>query len=183
MISCLKPIQHQVWSQSTLPWRNIWNPKVTQTTWWASGILDRARWAPWTFIPLFAQVLLIIPGFLFNLFLCRRSTTRWEEALTHSTASLARVSTTGQNNKEAAGKVSKYVKLVFLRFDWWRGWDPDYENKTHSTDLLNVEAVRVVQVKEKSQMTFEISKRKARWHLKYHSKTFVRNMQIIKVEL
>ena len=49
------------------------------------------------------------------------------------------------------------IKLVFRRFDWWRGWDPDYENKTHSTDLLNVEAVRVVQVKEKSQMTFEIS--------------------------
>ena len=47
--------------------------------------------------------------------------------------------------------------MFYLRFDWWRGWDPDYENKTHSTDLLNVEAVRVVQVKEKSQMTFKIS--------------------------
>ena len=82
--------------------------------------LGQSKVGPWTFIPLFAQVLLIIPGFLFNLFLCRRSTTRWEEALTHSTASLARVSTTGQNNKEAGGKVSKYVKLVFLRFDWWR---------------------------------------------------------------
>jgi len=31
------------------------------------------------------------------------------------------------------------------RFDWWRGWDPAFENKTHSTDLLNAEAVRVVQ--------------------------------------
>ena len=58
--------------------------------------------------------------------------------------------------------VSSRHSLIKLRFDWWRGWDPDYENKTHSTDLLNVEAVRVVQVKEKSQMTFEISKRKAR---------------------
>ena len=32
------------------------------------------------------------------------------------------------------------------RFDWWRDWEPAFENKTHSTDLLNAEAVRVVQV-------------------------------------
>ena len=43
--------------------------------------------------------------------------------------------------------------LPIVRFDWWRGWDPVYENKTHSTDLLNAEAVRVVQVKDKSYLS------------------------------
>ena len=30
------------------------------------------------------------------------------------------------------------------RFDFWRGFEPVFENRTHSTDLLNDEAVRVV---------------------------------------
>ena len=76
-------------------------------------------------------------------------------------ASLVLDLTTGQNNKAAAGDNNFFFccngpvtfKLVLLRkilelfrFDWWRGWEPVYENQTHSTDLLNAEALRVVKV-------------------------------------
>ena len=30
------------------------------------------------------------------------------------------------------------------RYDWWRGWEPEWENRTHATTLLNNEALRVV---------------------------------------
>ena len=30
------------------------------------------------------------------------------------------------------------------RFDFWRGYEPEFENKTHSTDLFNAEAFDVV---------------------------------------
>ena len=30
------------------------------------------------------------------------------------------------------------------RFDFWRGYEPLYENRSHSTDLLNEEALKVV---------------------------------------
>ena len=30
------------------------------------------------------------------------------------------------------------------RLDWWRGWEAEWENKTHATELLNMEALRVV---------------------------------------
>ena len=52
-------------------------------------------------------------------------------------------------------EINKFELLMrpIVRFDWWRGWDPVYENKTHSTDLLNAEAVRVVQVKDKSYLS------------------------------
>ena len=30
------------------------------------------------------------------------------------------------------------------RLDWWRNWEPEWENKTHATALLNNEALRLI---------------------------------------
>jgi len=43
------------------------------------------------------------------------------------------------------GGINFYTKQCGSgRLDWWRGWEPEYENKTHATKLLNDEALRVV---------------------------------------
>ena len=48
-------------------------------------------------------------------------------------------------------KMSKNIHFLF-RFDFWRDFDAEYDNVTHSTDLLNKEALR----EAKSLMMFII---------------------------
>jgi len=40
------------------------------------------------------------------------------------------------------------------RFDFWRNWEPLYDNLTHSTDMLNEEAVRVLSQKKREDSPF-----------------------------
>ena len=43
------------------------------------------------------------------------------------------------------GGFNHYTKQQGMgRMDFWRGYDPVFENKTHSTDLLNEEALKIV---------------------------------------
>ena len=48
---------------------------------------------------------------------------------------------------------NKCVKVGDGRFDWWRDFEPDWDNKTHATLLINREAREIV--KRHGEVKFE----------------------------